>query len=60
MDQIMADEALWSAQFEATNDKKLAALAASVDFEISEGKTMAMFDDFGAFGDHEGYDRLLG
>jgi len=48
-EEIAADEALWDAQFGATDDNKLAALAAAVEAEISEGKTLPMFDERGEF-----------
>lgn len=46
---ITADEALWDAQFAATDDDKLAALVRSVEAEIDEGKTQPMFDEHGEF-----------
>ena len=52
-EEIIADEALWDAQFAATDDDKLAALAASVEAEINEGKTMSMFDEHGKFIEHK-------
>jgi hypothetical protein len=48
-EEIAADEALWDAQFAATDDDKLAALMASVEAEINEGKTLPMFDERGEF-----------
>ena len=51
--KIAADEALWDAQFAATDDGKLAALAASVEAEINEGKTLPMFDERGEFIEHK-------
>ena len=48
-ENIIADEALWDAQFAASDDEKLAALSASVEAEINEGKTMPMFDEHGKF-----------
>lgn len=46
-EEIAADEALWDAQFAATDDGKLAALVASVEAEINEGKTLPMCDERG-------------
>ncbi|MBC7228431.1 MAG: hypothetical protein H5T61_14570 [Thermoflexales bacterium] len=51
-EEIAADEALWDAQFAATDDTKLAALIAAVEAEISEGKTLPMFDERGEFIEH--------
>ncbi len=48
-EEIAADEAVWDKQFAATNDEKLAALAAAVESDISEGKTLPMFDEHGEF-----------
>lgn len=48
-EEIVADEAIWDAQFAATDDAKLAALVASVEAEIKEGKTLPMFDEHGEF-----------
>lgn len=48
-EQIIADEALWDAQFAATPDEKLAAIIASVEAEISSGNTLPMFDERGEF-----------
>lgn len=48
-EEIAADEALWDTQFAATDDDKLAALAAAVEAEINEGKTTPMFDEHGEF-----------
>ena len=53
LEEIAADEAQWDAQFAATDDDKLAALAASVEAEINEGKTLPMFDDRGEFIEHK-------
>ena len=50
--EVVADEALWDAQFAATDDAKLAALLASVEAEISTGKTLPMFDAHGDFVEH--------
>lgn len=52
-EEIAADESLWEAQFAATDTDKLAALVATVEAEIDEGKTLPMFDEHGEF------DRLL-
>jgi len=52
-EEIAADEALWDAQFAATDDGKLAALVASVEAEINEGRTLPMFDEHGAFIEHK-------
>ncbi|MBO9370460.1 MAG: hypothetical protein J7575_05145 [Chloroflexi bacterium] len=46
------DEAIWDAQFAATDDDKLAALVAAVEMEISEGKALPMFDEHGRFIEH--------
>lgn len=48
-EQIMADEALWDAQFAATSDEQFAGLVASVREEIKAGKTQPMFDEHGEF-----------
>jgi hypothetical protein len=53
IEKIAADEALWDAQFAATDDGKLAALVASVETEINEGKTLPMFDERGEFIEHK-------
>ena len=50
--EIAADEALWDAQFAATDDGKLAALLASVEAEIAAGGTLPMCDAFGALIEH--------
>jgi len=47
LEAIALDEAQWDAQFAATDDGKLAELAASVEAEINEGKTSPMFDTNG-------------
>ena len=52
-DEIAADEALWDAQFVATDDDKLSALVASVEAEINKGKTLPMFDERGEFIEHK-------
>ena len=52
-EEIAADEALWDAQFAAADDDKLAALVASVEAEIDEGKTLPMFDERGEFIEHK-------
>jgi len=49
-DDVAADEALWNAQFAATDDDKLAA---SVEAEINEGGTLPMFDERGEFIEHK-------
>ncbi|MCX7855746.1 MAG: hypothetical protein N2556_07210 [Anaerolineae bacterium] len=51
-EEIAADEALWEAQFAATDDEKLAALVLAVEAEINEGKTLPMFDEQGEFIEH--------
>jgi len=48
-EEIAVDEARWDEQFAATDDNKLAALAAAVEAEISGGKTLPMFDEHGEF-----------
>lgn len=48
-EEVAADEALWDAQFAATDDGKLAALVASVKVEIDEGRTLPMFNEHGEF-----------
>lgn len=48
-EEVVADEALWDAQFAATDDDKLAALVASVEAELNEGKTVPMFNEHGEF-----------
>jgi hypothetical protein len=52
-EEIAADEALWDAQFAATDDNKLAALVAAVEAEIDEGKTLPMFHADGEFIEHK-------
>jgi hypothetical protein len=52
-EEIAADEALWDAQFAATDDDKLAALVTLVEAEINEGKTLPMFDERGEFIEHK-------
>ena len=52
-DEVAADEALWDAQFAATEVDKLAALVTSVEAEINEGKTLPMFDERGEFIEHK-------
>ncbi len=52
-EQIMADEALWDAQFAATSDDQFAGLVASVREEITAGKTQPMFDERGEFIERE-------
>ena len=51
-EKIVADEAIWNAQFAATDDDKLAALVASVEAEINADKTLPMFDERGEFIEH--------
>jgi len=46
---VEADEALWDAQFAATDEEKLAALVAAVEAEIDEQGTLPMFDERGEF-----------
>lgn len=43
LEDILADEALWDAQFAATDDAKLAELVAAVEAEIAEGNTTSTF-----------------
>lgn len=50
---IEADEALWEAQFAATDRDRLARLVASVEREIAESGTLPMFDERGEFVEHE-------
>jgi hypothetical protein len=52
-EEIAADEAQWDTQFAATADEKLAALVATVEAEINEGKTLPMFDEHGEFVEHK-------
>jgi len=52
-EEIVADEALWDAQFAATDNGKLATLVAAVEAEINEGKTLPMFDEHGKFIEHQ-------
>jgi len=52
-EEIAADEALWDAQFSASDDGKLAALVARIDAEINEGKTLPMFDEHNEFIEHK-------
>jgi hypothetical protein len=52
-EEIAADEAMWDAQFVATDDHKLAALVASVEQEIDAGETLPMFNERGDFIEHE-------
>lgn len=52
LEEIAADESLWETQFAATTDNRLAALVAWVEAEISEGKTLPMFDARGEFIEH--------
>ncbi len=48
-EEIIADEALWDAQFAASADDKLAALVSVVEKEIAAGETFPMFDEQGNF-----------
>lgn len=57
LEDILADEALWDAQFAATDDAKLAELVAAVEVEIGEGKTLPMFDCQDEFREHPIQDR---
>lgn len=52
-EEVAADEALWDAQFAATEDDKLAALVTSVEAGINEGTTLPMFDERGEFIEHK-------
>ncbi len=52
-EEIAEDEALWDAQFAATDDEKLAALVDPVEAEINAGKTLPMFDERGEFIEHK-------
>ncbi len=52
-EEVAADEALWDAQFAATEDDKLAALVTSVEAVINEGTTLPMFDERGEFIEHK-------
>lgn len=49
LEAVAEDEAQWDIQFAATDEGKLAALIASVENEINEGKTSPMFDKHGEF-----------
>jgi len=51
-EEIATDEAIWDAQFAATDEDQLAALVAAVEMEISEGKVLPMFDEHGRFIEH--------
>ncbi len=53
LEEVAEDEAMWDAQFAATDDIKLAELAESVEKEINEGKTSPMFNDRGEFAEHK-------
>lgn len=48
-DEVVADEALWDAQFAATTEEKLADWVAFVEAEIAADKTLPMFDERGEF-----------
>lgn len=52
LEEVAADEALWEAQFDATEDDQLAALIAAVEAEISEGRILPMFNALGEFAEH--------
>ncbi len=52
-EEVAADEALWDAQFAATDNDKLAALVAAIETEINAGETLPMFDEEGAFIEHQ-------
>ncbi len=52
-EEIATDEALWDAQFTATEDENLAALVAVVESDINEGKMLTMFDERGEFIEHQ-------
>lgn len=52
LEEILADEALWEAQFAATPDDRLEALIAAVEAEIGEGHVLPMFDEHGEFIEH--------
>ncbi len=49
LEAIAADEAVWEAQFAASEDEQLTRLAASVEEEINAGSTLPMFDEHGKF-----------
>jgi hypothetical protein len=49
LEAVVEDEAEWDAQFAATDEDKFSKLIASVEAEISEGKTQSMFDEQGEF-----------
>jgi len=51
-EETAADEAIWDAQFAATDDDKLAGLVAAVEAEMNEGKVLPMFDEHGEFIEH--------
>jgi len=51
-EEMAVDEALWDTQFAATEEDKLAALVAAVEAEITEGKTLPMFNERGEFIEH--------
>ena len=48
IDEII-DDLLWNVQFSRTSGEALAALTASVEKEIEEGRIMPMFDEEGNF-----------
>jgi hypothetical protein len=52
-EEIVADEALWDAQFAVTDSDKLAELVAAVEDEIRKGGTLPMFDENGEFIEHK-------
>lgn len=53
LEQIAADEALWDAQFAASDSDKLSALVASVEAEINNGNVLPMFNARGEFIEHK-------
>ncbi|MCB0201180.1 MAG: hypothetical protein KDI03_14010 [Anaerolineae bacterium] len=53
LEEIAADEALWDAQFAATDDDKLSALVALVEAEVGSGDTLPMFNARGDFIEHK-------
>lgn len=51
--EVAVDEALWDNQFAMTSDDNLAALIATIEAEINEGKTLPMFNERGEFAEHQ-------
>ena len=51
--EIIADEALWDAQFANTDDARISELVNMVNAEIQAGNTYPMFDDKGNFTERE-------